>query len=334
MTLSRSQFTPLLLLLITALALAGCSAMGTTPATTPQPSTSSGLKVALLLAGPHDDHSWNQSGYEGLTLVEQELGASVAYTEKIPDADQAKIFRFYAQQGYDFVIGLGGGFAASAESVAKEFPRTKFAIVGAYAGNNQNLGSLSFADSEMGYLAGVVAALKSKTHKIAYIGGIDYPELKANAALIERGAKAINPATVVSINWVGDWQDSAKAIALAQAQINAGADVLLVQVDAAGLPVLTLAEQASVYAIGTAQDQHTVAPKAVLTSIMQNVPALFLHDATLVQQGRWEGKQYKLGLQDGVQDLAPFYGLLTPDQEQTVKAIRNDIMLGKINLLP
>lgn len=127
---------------------------------------------------------------------------------------------------------------------------------------------------------------------------------------------------------------TAKAIALAQAQINAGADVLLVQVDAAGLPVLTLAEQAGVYAIGTAQDQHTVAPKVVLTSIMQNVPALFLHGATLVQQGRWEGKQYKLGLQDGVQDLAPFYGLLTPDQEQTVKAIRNDIMLGKINLLP
>jgi len=218
--------------------------------------------------------------------------------------------------------------------VAKEFPRTKFAIVGAYAGNNQNLGSLSFADSEMGYLAGVVAALKSKTHKIAYIGGIDYPELKANAAMIERGAKAINPATVVSINWVGDWQDSAKAIALAQAQINAGADVLLVQVDAAGLPVLTLAEQAGIYAIGTAQDQHGVAPKAVLTSIMQNVPALFLHGATLVQQGRWEGKQYKLGLQDGVQDLAPFYGLLTPDQEQTVKAIRNDIMLGKIDVLP
>jgi basic membrane protein A and related proteins len=59
-----------------------------------------------------------------------------------------------------------------------------------------------------------------------------------------------------------------------------------------------------------------------------------LYSATLVQQGRWEGKQYKLGLQDGVQDLAPFYGMLTPDQEQMVQAIRNDIMMGKIDVRP
>jgi basic membrane protein A len=53
-----------------------------------------------------------------------------------------------------------------------------------------------------------------------------------------------------------------------------------------------------------------------------------------VQQGRWEGKQYRFGLQEHAQDLAPFHGLLTPEEEAKVKAIKEDILIDKIVFTP
>ena len=39
------------------------------------------LKVALCVTGAVNDMGWCQSAYEGLKLVEEELGCEIAYTE-------------------------------------------------------------------------------------------------------------------------------------------------------------------------------------------------------------------------------------------------------------
>lgn len=44
------------------------------------------------------------------------------------------------------------------------------------SGNNRNMGVLNFRDGEIGYLTRVVAALKSKTNRIGYIGGNSFKE--------------------------------------------------------------------------------------------------------------------------------------------------------------
>jgi len=292
------------------------------------------FKVAMLLPSPADDHSWSQAGYEGLQLIEKKLGAQVAYTASVPEADMEKIFRQYAEEGYDFVIGHGGEFIPAAEVVAKEFPRTKFAITSNYPGNNKNLGALSLRDGEVGYLTGAVAALKTKTNKVAFIGGVAYPSIQEQATLFERGVKATNPKVEVSIEWLDSWTDQVKAKQVAEAQVKAGADVLLADADAAGQAVIEVAKNAGIYAIGWSLDQHELAPNTILTSAIQRIPVLLLEGATLVQQGRWEGKQYKFGLQEGAQELASFYGLLTPEEEAKVKAVRADIMTGKIDVAP
>lgn len=326
-----SLFTSFLILL--SLVLAGCGGSNHTAAGSAQ-AASGAFKVALLLPGEADDKSWSQVGYEGLKLVEKELGAQVAYTANVPEAEAEKVARKYASEGYDFIIGHGGEYVAGFEVVAKEFPRIKFAVVGGYSGNNKNFGALGFRADEIGYLPGVVAGLKTKTNKIAFIGGIDYPDPKTNAEAFKMGARSVNPQVEVSIEWVGSWSDADKAGEIAQAQIAAGVDVLTVNADAAGAGVIEAAKKAGVYAIGWVVDQNDLASQTILTSGIQRTPALYLEGATLVQQGRWEGKQYRFGLQEGVQDLAPFHGLLTPEEEATVKAVRENILTNKIDVSP
>lgn len=321
-----------LISILFALFLIGCASAQTAAPPDAAKAAPGAFKVAILLPTEANDGAWSQTGYEGLKLIEKELGAQIAYTANVAEADSEKVFRQYAQDGYDFVIGHGGEYIPAAEVVAEAFPRTKFAVTAIHAGNNKNLGALSLRDGEIGYLTGVVAGLKTKTNKVAFIGGVAYPAIQEQATLFERGAKAINPKVEVTIAWVDSWTDEVKTRQIAEAQVKAGADVLLGDVDALGLVVIETAKKAGVYAIGWSLDQHNAAPDTVLTSGIQRIPVAMLEGATLVQQGRWEGKQYKFGLQEGAEDLAPFYGLLSTEEEAKVNAARADILAGKIDV--
>jgi basic membrane protein A and related proteins len=336
LVMTRGSFLKSFCLGLLALILVACGSLLNSPtASTPGASgVSSSFRVALLLPGPKTDGSWNESGYQGLQMIEKELNAEVAYAEKVPEADFSKLFRQYAKDKYDLIIGHGGQFIDAAEKVAQEFPRTKFAVIAQYGGNNKNLGALTFRDGEMGYLAGAIAALKTKNQKVAYVGGIEYAHGREKVALFKQGAAAINPAIEVRGEWLGTWSDAAKGKAMAQTLIKDGFDVIAVDADGAGGGVQQEAQKVGIKTLGWTTDQHALAPKNILTSCIQQVPLMILRGATLAQTGQWEGKQYKFGLQEGVQDLAAFRGALTSEEEEQINRLKQEVMQGKINTSP
>jgi basic membrane lipoprotein Med (substrate-binding protein (PBP1-ABC) superfamily) len=312
--------------------IAGCNAGGTV---TPTAATGNTFRVAILLPRTIASDGWTHSGYQGLMLIQKKLGADVAYSENVPEADFEKVFRQYAQDGYDFIIGHGNQFIPAAEKVAAEFPHTAFAVSGKYGGNNINLGGLSLREGEMAYLFGAIAATKTASKHVGYIGGVEENiSQKEITALYQRGILATDPTVQVTVDFVGNFTDTEKAQQLAQKQIDAGVDVIFVLAGAAGTPVHAQAEQAGIYTLGWIEDLNYLAPKAVITSNVQDVPQMLLRGATLATQGRWEGKQYKFGMAEGVQYLAPFHGLLTPEEEMRVNTIKNDLIAGKIDTIP
>ncbi|WP_086758405.1 BMP family protein [Nostoc sp. 106C] len=299
------------------------------------------FKVAMILPGPINDQSWNQSGYEGLKLIRKQLGAKIAYTPNVTANNAEKILRQYAQQDFDFIIIHGGQYLNSSAIVAKEFPRVKFAVVTSYGGNNKNFGALAFRSNEVGYLAGVIAALKTKTNKIAFIGGEPQLITQEEAILLKRAVQKTKTNINVSINWVNSWRDADKAKSIAEAQIANGADILVTDADLGNLGVLqaifgnkSVSAITWMYTIDGVQEKYQIAANNIVTRVVQQVPQLLLEGATLAQQGRWEGKQYKFGLLEGVQDLTPFNGSLTPQQAEIVKSIKQDILTGKIDIFP
>lgn len=295
-------------------------------------STSGTFRVAIVLPGPHDDHEWSQAGFEGLELIRKELGATVAYAENVPSAGFAKAASAYAADGFTLVIGHGAEYSDVAMEVASKYPRTRFALVALHPGNNRNLGSLRFREGELGYLTGAVAALRTKSKKVAYIAGVRFRHLEEQAAAFERGAKSVDPTVEVAIEWLGSWTDVEKAKGTSRALLDRGFDVLSINADKAGLSGIEEAKKASAYAIGWNLDQHDVAPGTVVTSGVQHVPVVLLEGARLVRLGRFEGKQYRFGLRDGAQELAPFYGLVSEDKAPIIARIREDILTGKLDV--
>lgn len=320
--------------------LAACT--GRSPQTAdpdPAPDAAGDFSAAILLPQTAADGSWSEAGYRGLERIREELGARVEAVEGIDFMEPAEVearTRELAEAGYGFVIGHGSQHLTlpAAEAVAPDFPRTRFAIVaGQGPGNNANLGILNFQDAELGYLAGAVAGLKTQTGVVSFVGGFDYPNLKLAADRYGRGAQAVRLGTELRVGWVGSWTDEAKARTIAREHAAAGADIIAVNAEPAGLPLHQEAAELGVHTIGWYQDQYERAPDRVLVSAVQNIPVLLVEAAKLVRRGLWEGRQYYFGLAEGAVDLSPFRGSLSADQEAQIQEIRQAIATGALDVL-
>lgn len=294
------------------------------------------VSVALVLPGPADDRSWNQSAYEALRALEQPLGLRIAWTASVPQTEDAhlRVLRKYASEGFDLVIAHGGEFVPAATKVADEFPTVRFALIDAYVGNNRNLGALSFREAELGYLNGVVAGLATKTRTVAYLGGLAYTSTRDHSRGFERGVHSVDPGITVRIAWAGSWTDSAPALEAARARMEQGADVLDVDLNAPAADVIAEARKRGVRVIGENRDMEALAPGAVLTSGVRRVDVLLREAVRLVRADRWEGKQYQFGLREGALEQAPFRDQLTPAQVARVEAVRADLVAGRIEPIP
>ncbi|NJR65485.1 MAG: BMP family ABC transporter substrate-binding protein [Leptolyngbyaceae cyanobacterium CRU_2_3] len=282
------------------------------------------FQVAILLPGPKQDQGWSQMGYTSGQLIQKKLSASVQYSDNVKKAEQEQQFRNYAKAGVDFIVGFGGEFIKAATTVAKEFPRIRFAVVGSEDSNNRNLGTITVNSDESGYLAGAIAAIKTKTNKVALVGGEIYPHTERQSKQFVRGAQSIHPEIITKTEWVHSWDDVEKGKAVGAALIREGFDVIAVNADLAGVPIHTLAQKAGVKTIGWAVDQNNLAPDTVLSSMVEDFSVAVLKAATLAQTGRWEGKQYKFGLQEGVNAIAPFHQLLSETEIAQIETIKKN----------
>lgn len=298
-------------------------------------STTSNFRVAMITSGAQDDGSWSQGGYSGLQMIKEELNAEVEFRGEVGEVEAEPLLRQYAEEGYDFIIAHSGGYIEPAEKIADEFPRTKFAIVTTYPGNNRNLGAVAFRSGEAGYLSGVLAAMTTKTNKVAYIVGADYPVYQEEATLFRKGVMATNPNLEVATEFLQTWTDGEVGKQVALGLADQGYDVFAINADEAGIGALkAVTQRDGVRVIGWTNDQHELAPDRVITSVLQDMPKLIYNSADLMQQGRWEGKLYKFGLKEGIYNIAPFRGSLTPEQEATFNDIREKVMTGEIDISP
>jgi len=224
-------------------------------------------KVAVLFPGVIYDKSWNQQGYEGLARAQEEVGVEIAYTENVKHDEQIEIFRNYAQQGYDIIIGHGGEMMDAALTVAEEYPDIEFVVTNG-SECAENVTSIRISYPDMGYLAGVFAGSMTETNKVAIVLAEPVPLVQLGEKGFEMGVARANPDAEVYTVMTGDWADVNKAREAAVALIADGVDVLFHILDAADVGVLTAAEDESVMAIGLYTDQSHIAPGAVIGSAL------------------------------------------------------------------
>ncbi len=297
------------------------------------------LKVGLVLdKGGKDDKSFNSAAYEGASKAEKDLKIELKYVEATDTNAIENLHRAFARKNFDLVIGIGFAQAEAVKKVAAQFPNVKFAIVdGDIAA--PNVRSLLFADHEGSFLVGAAAALKSKSGKLGFIGGMDIPLIRRFQMGYAAGAQHINPKATVTTNYIGvtgeAWNNPAKAKELALAQISQGADVIFVAAGASGSGVFDAVEEKKKLAIGVDSNQNWMKPGFILTSMMKRVDVAVYNTIQDTQNGKFTAGAVHYGIKDKGVDYALDDNnkkLLTPDILQKLDELKAQITAGKIKV--
>ncbi|MEI7885042.1 MAG: BMP family protein [Clostridia bacterium] len=322
----KKALSLLLILVLIMSMMVGC-------ATKPTAETEKKFKVACLLPGPINDNGWNAAAYKGLKDIETKLGVEIAYTESVKPSDFEEVFRNYANEGFDVVMGHGFEFGDAAMKVGPEFPNVKFIVTSTDISQAPNVASIDAASDERGFLAGIVAGLVTKTNVVGAVGGMELPPITKALEGFEKGVKYVNPSATVLKSMTGSFEDAAKAQETTLAMIEKKADVVYGCADQATLGVVEACKTEGVYAEMTGDDGNSLAPETVIVSAMDNVGNAFAYVIQLILDGKFEAKCYELGRQQDVVYLSPFHGFENTLPKETldkVKQIDADLKSGKI----
>jgi basic membrane protein A and related proteins len=280
------------------------------------------------------DKSFNQAGYNGAERWKKEGGKSYQEFEITNPSQREQALRRMAERGANPVVGIGFSIGSAMEKVAKDFPKTQFAVIDA-AVSAPNVQSVLFKEHEGSFLVGLMAGMASKTGKVGFVGGMDIPLIRKFSCGFEQGAKYANPKAEVTINMTGTtptaWNDPARGAELAKSQFASGVDVIFAAAGGTGMGVYQAAKDAGKLAIGVDSNQNHIQPGTMLTSMVKRVDLAVYTAFKGVTPGTTT-----LGLKDAGVDVALDDNnakLVTPEMKKRVDEARADIVSGKIKVI-
>lgn len=275
------------------------------------------IKVGIMLSDVGlGDQSFSDSAFRGLMKARDELGIIFDYRELKDTKTYEQGLKELIEDGNDIVIGLGFMVQKDLEKVAKQYPKQRFILVDSVS-DLPNVTSITFKEDEGSFLAGVVAALTTKTNHLGFIGGADVPLIHKFATGFEKGVHAIKPSASVQIVYAGDFGDDKLGANIAKGMFAKRCDVVYTAAGLTGVGALREAEMRGVYAIGVDSDQYFYAEKAVVTSMVKNVDvALFRVLKQYVEKGELPTGTVQLGLAENGVGLAPIRVIPWNEQKQ------------------
>lgn len=294
------------------------------------------LKVALLHPGRETDRGWNQMACDALTKLGQRTGVTVRRAYSPNPSNFKSDIRAFAEQGYALVICHGGEYVKAAREVAPRFFGTRFAATGSTE-SGDGVATLDFRLWEATYLCGILAARVVPEGPAGVIGGVDSYPVRCTLNAFVNGARSVAPDYGAYTQYVGSWDDVAKAAQTAQSLIGGyKARVLFQNADAAAFGVFQAARDAGVFAFGANSDQNDAAPDTILASAVIDMEAAFEQLVEAVRTGRFEDKPIVHDLKSGGITFVPNPRLRVKwpaGTQELIDAARQRIISGELDVL-
>lgn len=287
-------------------------------------------KVGFIYVGPIGDHGWSYQHNQGRLAIEEAFGDKVEtkYVENVsegPDAERA--IERLAREGYDLIFTTSFGFMNPTVKVAKKFPDIYFEHATGYK-RADNVAIYSSRFYEGRYIIGQIAAKVSKTGTAGYIASFPIPEVVRGINAFMLGAQSVNPDFQLKVVWVNTWFDPGKEADAAKALIDQGVDIVTQHTDSPA--PLQVAEERGIKGFGQASDMIKFAPKAQLTSIVDNWNAYYISRVQAAMDGTWESTDVWGGLDADMVEMAA-YTNLPEDVAAEAAAIQKAIHDGEFH---
>ncbi len=292
-------------------------------------SASAETKVGFVYVGPIGDHGWSYQHEQGRLAVEKELGVKTSYVENVPEgADAERVIRQLASSGHNLIFTTSFGFMNPTLKVAKMFPKVKFEHATGYK-RSANLSTYAARFYEGRAVIGTIAGKMTKSNVVGYIGSFPIPEVIRGINSFTLALRKVNPEAVVKVVWVNSWFDPGKESDAAKTLIDQGCDIITQHTDSPA--PLQVAEKRGVFAFGQASDMISFAPKAQLTSIVDNWNDYYIARTKAVMDGTWKSVDTWDGLKPGMVEMAPYGDAVPADVRELADSVKNSIIDGSFH---
>ncbi len=286
-----------------ALSATACSSRGDEPTGGESSASTKVEKFALVAPENESDHGWNQAGLVAAQGAADKLGIKV---ELLPDAgwdNTETVLSQVAADGAQFIIAHASGFGVAATSVAES---TGVPILIQDTGDNVpgKVAKVTTEAQEGGYLAGIAAAMSTKSKKVGVVVSADDANWFKMSGGFAEGVYSVDPSIEVLYASVGPaaYADSAGGKATTEQLIAAGADVIFGMGDGATTGYIQAVEAAPgvlyIADIGDVTAAMTD-PSRLLTSVLWNYTDTYVQAIKDIESGNYGKQGYDLTVENG-----------------------------------
>jgi basic membrane protein A len=305
------------------------------PETGAPPPAEGAIKIGLVTdTGGVDDRGFNQFSIAGMEQAAAELGAETRVYVSNAAEDYKPNLISAAEDGNQLVIAVGFLLAPDTLEVAAAYPDITFAGVDHfYDPPLPNTLGMVYPTEEAGYLAGVLAAMMTKSGVLATTAGKKIPPVDNWIAGFQQGALDTKPDVELLNAYSDDFDDQAKCKEIALDQISQGADIIFQVAGKCGLGALDAAKDKGVWAIGVDADQSFAGPN-ILTSALKPLSESVAATVRAFADGTLQtGQNETFGIQDlpDAALLAPYSADVPQEVQDSVAEATAKLASGEID---
>jgi simple sugar transport system substrate-binding protein len=297
--------------------------------------------VTIVTPATESDHGWNQMGLAGAAAAAKATSLKLTTDTNVGyDNTQTILTQAAQKSGVGFVIAHASGFGQAAAH-ANAVTGVPFLITDVPKAQVKNkIGVITFSAQEGGYLAGIAAAMTTKTDKLGIAVSADDVNWYTMSGGFVAGAKSINPSIHVDVAYIGAaaYDDSAGGKKVVQQLIASGDDVVFGMGDGATVGYVAAVDEANqagnkvkyIADIGDVSDL-VKDPTEVLTSVLWVFDGAYTNAIKDIKAGTFARAPYNLDLKNGgikLQDTAD----LTSAIKAKVKTATAGIEDGSISV--
>lgn len=316
-------------------------------------------KVGMVTdSGTIDDKSFNQGTWEGILKYKEDTKAiQEKYLQPSGQqhTDYVNAINDLVDAGYKIIVTPGYKFETAVNEAAGNHKDVTFVLIDGmtHEGDfnfvkHDNVVCVYFNEHEAGFLAGVAAALSTKTGKLGFIGGMEIPPVQRFGWGYKAGVKYANSkygtqAEIIDYIFQGTFDDTAAGQTLASGMYDKGADIIFHAAGGVGVGVFNEAKQRAqkgekVFVIGVDVDQYELGKipngeSVTLTSALKRIDVAAYNYIDAKLKGNFPGGEIiTLSFADKGVGLPAENPNLSEDVMKKVKEVEKDILDKKVKV--
>jgi simple sugar transport system substrate-binding protein len=262
-------------------------------------------KVGFASPAKQSDYGWNQQGYRAAKAAAASAGAKFQAFTNIGYDKTDVILRQLVQGGSKFIVAHASGYDTVATRIARQY---KVPVMTYDVPTNLTKGLVSYitTSSQQGsYLAGILAARMTKTHKVGIIISASDSNWYKMSGGFAAGFRSVDKASKIYFATISPtgYDDAAGGKRVANSVIAQGADVIFAMGDNASFGYLQAIETAKpghkVWFIGDIGNMTPIDKNHVfLSSVLWDFTATYKQAIKDINAGTYGTHGYDLNLKN------------------------------------